>query len=478
MRRALHLLLRRLAAEHGIALIVALGATVVLGATVTTAIAYTSSSFRQTSRSKGDQVALSLAEAGVNVALAQLHGSSTPGMADALPTESAPGERVVPGVGRMEWFGQLSNDVWTVVGIGYVANPSPGAPEIVRRASMRVRLGSATQGSGNNAVWNYVYADDPNACTTLMNSAEVNVPLYVRGSLCLENSSKVTGYALQVGGVVYVNGEKASVGTSAAPVVEAHIAGGCSFKNGAVHSPCTTADQVYATTLTDAPAGLTKPPVDFQYWYDNSAPGPKRGCSAGSIPGGFDSDLTWNRSRAAFDLTPSTAYDCRVYDANGSLVGQLTWQPGSPGTLTIAGTIFFDGDVTMGQFATAIYKGKATIYVAGRFSIGQQSSLCGIAGCTKDWKATENLLAIVAGYNPGDSVVIANYSTFQGAIYAVGDYREGNNSQAWGPIIANKIFLQNSTLNHYVPIGTLLPGMPATYEDAVTLTNEPGSWGS
>ncbi len=46
-----------------------------------------------------------------------------------------------------------------------------------------------------------------------------------------------------------------------------------------------------------------------------------------------------------------------------------------------------------------------------------------------------------------------------------------------GPIIARRISLANSSVNHYVPIGTLMPGMPATYEDVVTITNEPGSWG-
>jgi hypothetical protein len=47
----------------------------------------------------------------------------------------------------------------------------------------------------------------------------------------------------------------------------------------------------------------------------------------------------------------------------------------------------------------------------------------------------------------------------------------------WGPVIARRVSFANSSVNHYVPIGTLMPGMPATYEDVVTLTNEPGSWG-
>jgi hypothetical protein len=345
--------------------------------------------------------------------------------------------------------------------------------------SVQVGLGgSRRDGNLANTPWNYVYADDPTACTTLRNTSEVNVPLYVRGSLCLENSAKVTSYALQVGGNVTILNSDASVGTADAPLTEAHIAGGCSL-DGVSYGPCSSATKVYARTLTNSPTALTKPPVDMQYWYENAVPGPRHGCTAGSLPGGFDNDTLMNQSRAEFDLTPRQSYDCRAYDQHGNLVGQLSWDV-STERLTIAGTLFFDGDIVMGRSSSnAVYVGKATLYTSGRFTLGQQSTLCGVAGCTVEWTARENLLAIVAGYSPGDSVTIANYSTFQGAVYAVGDYREGNNSTCWGPIIANRIYLQNSTLNHYVPIGTLLPGMPSQdpEEEAVTL-QAPTNWTS
>lgn len=482
MRRALHNLLRRLHAdERGIALVMAVGVTAVLAATATSVIAYTGSSFRQATHSRGDQIALSLAEAGLNNALATLYSSGQPNMATALPTESEPVSHDFPGVGRAEWYGILdaTANEWTVVGVGYALSPSPETAGVVRRVSVNVGFGGSTRdGNLANTPWNYVYADDPTACTTLRNTSEVNVPLYVRGSLCLENSAKVTGYAVQVGGTVTILNSDASVGTADAPLTEAHIAGGCSL-DGVNFGACSSATKVYADRITSSPTALTKPPVDMQYWYDNSMPGPRHGCTAGSLPGGFDNDTVMNRSRPEFDLTPREAYDCRVYDDAGNLAGQLSWDPATA-TLSIAGTIFFDGDIVMGKSsANAVYVGKATIYTSGQFRIAQQSSLCGVAGCTVDWTARENLLAIVAGASPGDSVTIENYSTFQGAVYAVGDYREGNNSTCWGPIIANRIYLQNSTLNHYVPIGTLLPGMPSTNpeEEAVTLQT-PTNWSS
>jgi hypothetical protein len=89
-------------------------------------------------------------------------------------------------------------------------------------------------------------------------------------------------------------------------------------------------------------------------------------------------------------------------------------------------------------------------------------------------RRTERLvLAFVSGGN----ITIGTLTSFQGAMYAVNDYTESNNSTVWGPIIARRVSLANSSANHYVPIGTLMPGMPANYEDVVTITNEPGSWG-
>jgi hypothetical protein len=67
-------------------------------------------------------------------------------------------------------------------------------------------------------------------------------------------------------------------------------------------------------------------------------------------------------------------------------------------------------------------------------------------------------------------------SRFQGGVYAVNDYSEGNSAEVWGPIIARQLFLQNSTVNHYVPLGVLMPGMPQSWEEAVSLVKESEGW--
>ncbi len=126
----------------------------------------------------------------------------------------------------------------------------------------------------------------------------------------------------------------------------------------------------------------------------------------------------------------------------------------------MAGTIYFDGPIEFRQYNNAVYHGRATIYAAGDITFANQSTLCGDPDCDDDWDPQADLLAFVSG----------------GSV-RVGQQSHENNSTFWGPIIARRVSLANSTVNHYVPIGTLMPGMPASYEDVVTITNEPGSWG-
>jgi len=462
----------RLAGEAGIALPFALVTVLATGTLASSAIAYSSWNYGSAKRSDADLQALALAEAGLNYAYSTLYNSGTPTMDSAVPSRT-----VTMDAGDATYYGTLTGNTWKLVGIGTVRNPTgPGSAPVIRTVSGRASLGSARRGTANNAVWNYVYVDDPTATTTLGNSVDVNIPLYVRGNLIIQNTAQVSGYALQVGGTVEFRND-GTVGTAEAPIHEAHIGGGCRIGNvGPYTTPCTADTRVHAAISDGTPTEFVKPEADFAGWYYNAEPGPRRACTAGSFPGGFDNDAVPNNSLPAVNLTPSTPYDCRVHDASGNLVGRLTWAPGSggtPGTLTMAGTIYFDGPVEFRQYNNAVYEGRATIYAAGDITFANQSSLCGVAGCDAAWDPQQNLLAFVSGGN----VRVGQQSNFQGAIYATLDYSEQNNSTFWGPIIARRVSLSNSTVNHYVPIGTLMPGMPASYEDVVTITNEPGSWG-
>lgn len=477
--------LRRLrSGEDGFTMVLAVGFTAVLSITAATTITYATQNERSAQLQKADQLALSYAEAALARAYSTVYAASNPRDAGAVPERTVTFDR-----GTGTYSGTYANGAWALVGIGRVLNPANGS-DIVRTVNGRMAVGSGSRGSANNAVWNYIYVDDLTQCTTLRNSVTVNVPLYVRGDLCLENSAQVgaLAYALQVGGTLTLT-NSAHVGSpgrvgGGTMLNEVHIAGGCRVDGGPVTSPCGPQHRVYSETPPDANVtGLTKPPVDLPYWYANSKPGPMHNCTVGSFPTpaghvtGFDRDTTLNKNRAVVDLAPASAYNCEFWE-NGELVGQIKWQPGAPGTLTVKGTIYFDGSIEFRNSTNLVYVGRSTIYASGSITMRNSTKVCGVAGCGADWAPLVNLLAFVAGEDTAAIGFSAeNSTTYQGAVYAVNDYWEGNSSVVWGPIIARRVFLQNSSTNFYVPIGTLLPGMPAQYEEVVVLSNEQGSWG-
>lgn len=457
-----------LAREGGFALPLALVALLAVGSLASSTLSFSTWNSGSARRTAADTKALALAEAGLNYAYSTLYGSGSPTMPDAVPSRTLQVED-----GEVTYYGTLTGSTWKLVGVGTARNPTgPGAAPVVKTVTGRASVGAARRGADNNAVWNYVYVDDPTSTTVLGNSVDINIPLYTQGNLRLVNSAQVSGYALQVKGNVQIE-NSSHVGEPGAKVHEVHVAGGCRRGgSGPFTTPCGPSQAVHANSSDASPANFSKPPVDLAGWYHNAAPGPRRGCTVGSFPGGFDNDGVWNSSRPAVDLLPGTSYDCRVYDDAGALVGQLTWNV-STKRLTMYGTIFFDGPIQFRNSNFAVYSGRATIYAAGNISFANSTTLCGDDNCDADWKPTQDLLAFVSGGN----VATANSTRFQGAIYAVNDYSEANSSTVWGPVIARRVSFANSSVNHYVPIGTLMPGMPASYEDVVTITNEAGSWG-
>jgi hypothetical protein len=466
-------------------LLLALGAMIVLSAVGTSVVYYTTSNGNSTTHVKNDQIALALAESGLAMAYNRLVNAFDPSMQNAEPAQTAPAGPLQAEGGTVQYYGSLdsANRRWTLTGVGTVVVQATGAT-IVRRVHSSALLGSATRGDANNAVWNYVYADALNGCTSIGNSVTINVPLYVRGNLCMANSAKVTSYAVQVGGTVTMSSPQNAIGTPSAPLHDIHIAGGCSINGVTYDKPCGASDRVYGSTVDTITSGLSKPPVDMAGTYANATLGPKHGCTVGSPPAPFDNNTTaLDVSVGTIDIVPKNKpYDCKALDASGNVIGEIGWD--GNGTLTVLGTIFFDGNISMQNLNNVVYKGKATIYTSGTISISNHTSLCGTTNCDTSWDVSKNLLAFVAGAQcPADgtrkdSFSIDNFSTFQGAIYTVCDYGEGNNTTVWGPVVSRQLYIQNSTTNFYVPIGTPLPGMPATYDQVVTVAPEPGSWGT
>jgi hypothetical protein len=164
-------------------------------------------------------------------------------------------------------------------------------------------------------------------------------------------------------------------------------------------------------------------------------------------------------------------YDCRVVDGMGATVGRLSWSPGSPGTLTIAGTIFFDGNIHVAQDAT--YSGRATIYTSGTVTLDLNAELCGVAACDATWSPDTNLLLFAAGSST-DTVgfLLRNNAVYQGAAYVVNDYQLSNNATNWGPVVARQFTIENNA-GLTKPITFVPPGSPGIEETFVPIV---GSW--
>jgi hypothetical protein len=474
-------LLKRLSSERGLALPMALGVTIALSISITTVIEYTSSNSRWSAYSRANVSAYSLAEAGMNNARSVLWHALNPRDGTSVP------QTTVNLDGGTAVFVGVYDDTastWTLTSTGTVKNPTgTNNRAVTRTITSKVRVSTAEVGGANDVIWNYLYNDVPpgGPCLTLANNSIVSTPFYVRGDLCLSNNAAISGgnnMILQVGGSLTIgSGGGTTVGTSALKVNQVKVGSGCTGGSPNPH-PCTTADKVFATNYSSTTSGLVKPPIDLANWYQYSYPGPKHNCTSGSFPGGFDTDAVQNNSRSTVNLTPVSAYDCKVLDGMGNIIGRISWTPGSPkGTLTVFGTLFFDGPIN--YTGAAVYSGRATIYSSGTIYFGNGATLCGVSACDTSWDTTSNMIVLVAGsnaQNPSCAFTLDNNSVFQGATMMNGDYCENNNSGTWGAVIAHQLFIANNAINHYVPFGTLLAGQPATGGVATTLVNESDSY--
>ena len=445
-----------LAGDAGIALPMVLGIMMVLAIALATMMTLAETSDRSTRRETASGRAVALAEAGVDAAVSRLIASSDPSSATALPLTTS----ALDG-GTSSYSGSLSGLTWTVTGVGAVPSPSATAGPVTRTVSRQFLI------SVIGTPWEWAtFTEQPTGCMTIRNNAVVATALYVNGNLCLSNNASYTATKLYVGGTLTNSG---SVGTAGTPIASATIVGGCTGGSPNPH-PCTSADRVYATTISQTPSTIQRPTIDLASAYATAKPGPVNGCTLGTIPGGFDTNTSMDRSRSQFDLTPVSSYDCRYVDAGGTTVGQLTWDA-TTSQLTVGGVIFLDGDIFTSGGAT--YSGRATIYTTGKVTFSNGATLCGISGCTSSWDTTNNLILFVAGTTTDtNGVYLGNNSILQGAVYATNDVYIDNNAAQWGPVIARSVYIDNNA-DQSKPLTRLPPGAPGI---ADTVKPVAGSW--
>lgn len=497
----------------------AVGTLGVLTIAGTTAIYYTASNTRSAERSGGDRTAFSLAEAGLNDAVAVLavNNALNPSLLPPPPPSTSAREEVFNADGtvttsstcpqtssaleRVCWGGVLTQSViegqsfWTVTSTGIVRNPNgPDSAAIRRTIRAEVPIVLNNTQSLENPAWQYIYSRQTgNVCDmTLDNTVEVKTNLYVAGNLCFNNSSKVLGspyVKVIVHGTVTMTSNQNAIGSSTDPVAEAHIDDGCKY-NGATsfRDPCvqgahTAGDDLWASTISSTPVGLPPPVASYDAWYLNASPGPYYGCleSSGTPPQTgnwattFDNDQGTsgdaskrNNSLGSvgpgyFQLTPASSYSCKTAS------GELTWNATSK-LLTVKGTMYIDGDLRIENGVTNQYNGQGVIYVSGSI-VFKNSKLCGgVSGSNCDftaWNPNSEMLTLVAAGDAGQPDIDTGYSIalgsshFQGSLYAEKKLDMGQTSGVDGPMNASEVVVgQSVTTDDYPVITTVPTGQP------------------
>jgi hypothetical protein len=478
-------IMRLLRQDTGSALLIALGAMTVFAIVGTTMTYYTTRNATSATLSKGDELAFSFSEAGLHNALAVLSNPAN----DPVDPALLPNTTTTYQGGTVTWGGTYDNvqDTWAITATGNVDNAS-GTTAADQRRLLTAKVPiypKQTQPLAYES-WNYVYSwGTGSSCDMTMDSSiDISTRVMVAGNLCMQSSSQLSGSTTQllVGGQLKVF-SSAHVGASGSPIERADVAGGCKYESNALHSPCGSADKVWASTITSTPALEPAPTPDLNGWYKKASPGPYHPCETVSgTPPTFDNDqgATYdptkrNRSVSTdFNLTKSSSYTCRT-TLNGQTYGELSWD-NSTKVLTVAGTIFIDGDVYVGQSGS--YTGQGTLYVSGSF-VNDGYKLCAVltSGAGSDcnyssgaWEPNSRLFTIVAVGGGGQSNIASDVSIglissaqWQGAMYGgtgTKIYVDGSVRFA-GPLISDEVDLNSSIqAEGFGSIVTAPTGMP------------------
>ena len=130
----------RLGDEGGFSLVFTMLTMLVTTVTLTAAIQYTTSNSRHSTRSKADQIAYSLAEAGLANGAAVLSKPSNNALDPNVlpswePSDTNPAHANYISQyegGKVKWWGVLTGHQWIMHGVGYVSDPT-GKTQVVRR---------------------------------------------------------------------------------------------------------------------------------------------------------------------------------------------------------------------------------------------------------------------------------------------------------------------------------------------------------
>jgi Tfp pilus assembly protein PilX len=487
------LLSRRLASisrdARGIALPMALGFVMVLSIALVTVLELSLSGQRTSKRSDSNRTAFAVAEAGLNHAQAVLAASGTPTSSTALPSSCA--TQVAADGGTFCYWGTLSGSTWTVHARGTVANPTGGSP-LTHDVSQQIAVTAPTGTVADNPAWGYLYSDSPSGCMAIQSSVQIKQKIYVKGDLCMDSSAQILAEAgeVSVGGEITMN-SAAWIGQGAAlPVLNmGPSSAGCKYGSPYVPPggpagytyPCDSTHHVNATTRNHTLPPVSKPAIDLAARYADASPGPSHPCTTqtGSPPV-FDTNSSMDNTSTPVDII-GAAYSCSTPS------GSISWAPGNPGTLTINGTVFVDGDIAVAGSEKARVVGRGTIYTSGQIRLDSSVRICSVFigdECNFSpgaWDPDLSMLTLVAGSGtpglPSDTYAIEINSSvrWQGGLYAVGDFLQTSSAIAQGPVIARQLYYDSSTGTVSAPFDNLTPGAPGSSSTS-TISPVAGTW--
>jgi hypothetical protein len=216
----------------------------------------------------------------------------------------------------------------------------------------------------------------------------------------------------------------------------------------------------------------TGPPLSG--WYGVSSPGPLHPCTAATgTPPVFDNDSSWNNSvPTTFNLTPATSYTCKT--AQGELSYDATNR-----VLTVAGTVFIDGNVTATTPGNSpiLYKGwgssgnctnngdcQSVLYVSGDFTLNSEK-LCAVYNASQTdcnwtanaWDPNKKILIIASNGSTGITVG-PSQTSFQGGLYATNTVSTGQSAVTEGPLVSGtKTVVLGQQFGGTFPAITILP---------------------
>jgi Tfp pilus assembly protein PilX len=503
---------RRVADERGQSLVLTLLVLFVLAIILSSVIILTSSNQRNSAYQKAAQTANSLAEAGLNNAVSVLaNPNNSPYLENSwatstqvpLPDGSAahPATSKSYSGGTVQWWGTLDTSIekWTVYGRATVPNPTgPNASPIVKTIHATVQVNAPPSNAYQVGVWNTVYSPfgpTPNTCdTSIGQGITISVPVYVGGNLCMGQNAVITK-PVYVGGYLFFQNKQGNIGTSTSPINSAHVGTYCQVSSLGVVNPCmsepVSGPNKTNIWVTGAPTnlngiasdfvGITAPKICWSGaasevasgactntppggWYTFASPGPNHPCntsSTGSVPvstgayPAFDTgDGVMNRSLpTVFNLTPDAAsYSCYTSQ------GQLSWNA-TTRVLTVNGTVFFDGSITMttagnqpmtytgtgnGGACTTTGSCQSVIYASGDISINSEKVCAVLSGNNCDWSTPPSS----GGWDPNKKILIfasngttgitvgPSQTSFQGGLYATNTVATGQSALTEGPLVS------------------------------------------